>query len=320
MFALKQFTRDSEEVNRRAFDRELAVMRSMGSSNHDHIMKILGTFEHRGLCSMILPLAEENLRQFWARVEPSSLTPLWCLEEMHGVAAGLSFLHNGIPRRGSETMSWAHMDLKPENILIFDRRKTSDIGVGRWILSDFGLSRIRTTKESELELLPHPGLGTYEPPECQLSLPQSPASDIWSFGCILVECVAYMMRGSDAIEAFAEDRLNDVTFADSNFRDDNFFTLEFNEQLEPSSAMTRPAVIKWIEDLDRDPDCSKAISALLLVIRDGLLQVDRSKRLSASNLSERLLFIHQTTKQYLSSNREPILQATPERQITELED
>lgn len=240
---------------------------------------------------MILPLAKENLRQFWAHSNPSAVLSGWCLDQMAGVAIALSFLHNDLLGQDSRPMSGYHMDLKPENILIFETDSSATQSV--WKLSDFGSSQFRP-KDCRQKLPPHPGLGTYEPPECQLDLPQSQAYDMWSLGCVFFECTIFLIKGSDAIEAFAEDRLNDVEVCDTIFKDDYFLTMEFNESEKPMKATLRPAVIRWIRDLQRNPDCNEAISGLLHLIQGALLQVDQSRRIKACHVSQRLELIDGT--------------------------
>lgn len=251
---------------------------------------------------MIFPLAEENLRQFCARSTSSLSVSHWCLKEMMGIAEALSFIHNNLETEDSRPMIGWHMDLKPENILIMKDNFTSK---NIWKISDFGLSVIRP-KASRLELPPNPGVGTYEPPECQLNLPLSRSCDIWSLGCIFLECALWIIKGWDAILTFAEDRLSDVSIPGINFRDDYFFTLIYNELSKTLTAITRPAVVKCIEDLAQDPKCSEAISSLLALVKYGQLQVNQSKRLEAYRLSQRLQLIYHTTKEYLEPD-EPSL-------------
>ena len=305
MYAVKQFTRGTAGVNQRAFDRELVVLKSIRSSGHGHIIKHLATFEQQGRYSIVLPLADRNLRQFWAHEPPSSVAPHWLLQQMTGIADALSCIHNDLLAEESRPVWGYHFDLKPANILI---ETSSSSSGGRWLISDFG-SSLLCPKELEQELPPHPGLGTYEPPECQLNLPQSRAYDLWSLGCIFLECAIWSMRGSSAIDAFAEERLNDLEVSGNQFRDDYFFTLELNESAEPVNAMTRPAVINKIRDLERDPNCSEAISELLHLIENGLLQVDQTKRLEAVVLGQKI-----------SRIRTPVdITGTSKAQVTELE-
>lgn len=51
-------------------------------------------------------------------------------------------------------------------------------------------------------------------------------------------------------------------------------------------------MLRWIEDLERDPKCSEAIGELLNLIKKDLLRADQSRRLKARHLSQRLEVIH----------------------------
>ena len=215
---------------------------------------------------------------------------------MTGIATALSHLHNDLLAQDLQPLSGYHLDIKPENILIY---ADAFSGCGIWKLSDFGSSYLYPQDSGQLP--PHPGFGTYEPPECQMSLPQSQAYDIWSLGCIFLECTAWLIKGSDAIAEFAEDRLNDVKVSGNMFKDDYFFTLEFNESNTPVRALTRPAVIQWIRALERNSQCNEAISELLHLIENELLQVDQSKRLKAYYLSQRLELIQRAAQRGFES-------------------
>ena len=312
---MKQFTQDTTPGSQQAFDQELAVLKSLRSSCHDHILGYWATFEQSGRQSIIFPLAEGNLREFWANTILSSVKSPWCLQQMAGIADGLSYLHDFPLALDSRYMSVCHMDMKPENVLIFTDASSAHT---LWKISDFGASYLRP-KDSKQELPPHPGLGTYEPPECQLDIRPSQAYDLWSLGCIFLECAAWLMNGSGAIDDFAEDRLNDLEVSGNKFKDDYFFTLEFDESYMPVRAMTRPAVIKWIRALKSDPKCSEAISELLHLIESGLLQVDQSKRLTASYLSQRLEVIYRAAQRGFDYGTQSIPQ-TPKAQVVEVED
>ena len=233
---------------------------------------------------MILPLAVGNLREFWAEKQPSSVESCWYLQQMSGLPNALSYIHNDFVAQDSRPMIGYHFDLKPENVLF---EAESPLGLSRFVLSDFGVSHFQS-EGTEHDLPPHPGTGTYEPLECHLDLAQSRAYDIWSLGCIFLECAARLSRGSSAIDAFAEDRLQDARSSGNSLIDDYFFTLDYDEKFMPTRAVTRTSVTKWIEDLERDPNCSKAMTEVLHLIQRGLLQVNPNERLKAKHLSERL--------------------------------
>ena len=303
VFAVKEFTQDTKEANSRIFKNEKAILSSMRSSDVDRVIRILASFEHRGNYYMILPLAKGNLRQFWARSQPWRSS--WCLEEMAGISAGLSALHFAA--------GW-HSDLRPENILIFEDGFS---GRGSWKISDFGLSHLHS-QGAKSELPPYPGTGTYEPPECQLELKQSQKYDLWSLGCIFLECVTWLLKGSEAIERFADDRVKDTPASDENFKNDYFFSLNANQSFPTLGARIRPAVLMWIDTLDKSPNCSPEISQTLQLIRDSLLQIEQTMRMEASEVSRTLcnLARHSTDDSLLSSSQ--LSQESLESRVTEL--
>ena len=75
VYAFEQYTRGAADVGQQALDRELAALRSLGSSDNGLIIKLLGAFEHRGQYSKIFPLAQDDLRHYWASFESSAVTP-----------------------------------------------------------------------------------------------------------------------------------------------------------------------------------------------------------------------------------------------------
>lgn len=93
---------------------------------------------------------------------------------IHDVASGLAFLHGLQP-------AIIHQDIKPDNILI-----TSE---GRYVITDFGISRSFRTRLSKASNLPFSsGTIAYMGPERFSSKPVVVlASDIWAFGATLYE-------------------------------------------------------------------------------------------------------------------------------------
>ena len=89
------------------------------------------------------------------------------------VSGGLAFLH-------SQQSPVVHQDIKPDNILI-----TSD---GRYVISDFGISRTFRTKMSRTNNNSSSGTIAYMGPERFSEKPMIVlASDIWAFGMTLYE-------------------------------------------------------------------------------------------------------------------------------------
>ena len=89
------------------------------------------------------------------------------------VSGGLAFLHSQQP-------PVVHQDIKPDNILV-----TSD---GRYVISDFGISRTFRTKMSRTNNSSSSGTIAYMGPERFSEKPMIVlASDIWAFGMTLYE-------------------------------------------------------------------------------------------------------------------------------------
>ncbi|KAL1629100.1 hypothetical protein SLS56_005654 [Neofusicoccum ribis] len=132
-----------------------------------------------------------------------AFTPYSLLSEMKGISSAIQWLHAGIRKSSTrELVRCTHMDLKPSNVLIF----WEDPDEARWKISDFGISVVRHVDHVD------PGDRTltftrarqypaeYQAPEVEFHNDQvgSP-SDVWSFGCILMEVVAFIIGGPDTV-------------------------------------------------------------------------------------------------------------------------
>lgn len=91
-----------------------------------------------------------------------------------------------------------HHDLNSKNMLI-DGNK--------FILTDFGLSSFKSTKE-KLKTIFKPGKGYYLAPKREdfeenfKKLTISHPSDVWSFSCMIADVVTYMILGADGVKDF----------------------------------------------------------------------------------------------------------------------
>jgi serine/threonine protein kinase len=102
-----------------------------------------------------------------------------------------------------DNLSWRHGDLKPENILRF--YKPGEL-VGTLRISDVGLAKRHSVATSFRDCASATKFATvaYEPPEAviRLDAPTSRLYDIWSFGCIMLEFVVWLLYGGEGLETF----------------------------------------------------------------------------------------------------------------------
>lgn len=150
-----------------------------------------------------------------------------CLRQMAGLMHGLASLHGNPADTGPCAFTATHFDIKPENILIFGEHLNEVSPT--WKISDFGLSCFAKNSDKRSDTSSAIGIGTYEPPECQLALQASTAFDIWSIGCVFLECVTFLLGGAEAVEAFANDRLSDTNITEVSFANDYFFLFKGDE-------------------------------------------------------------------------------------------
>ena len=191
----ESFAGDRDRLAR--FNREAKALASL---NHPNIAVIHGIEHHDDTHALVMELVEgETLGE---RLKREPMTVEEALDCCKQIAEALEAAHEkGI----------IHRDLKPENVKI-----TSD---GHVKVLDFGLAKIvvdpaSLDDQAESPTTTHmmttaPGelLGTapYMSPEQARTRPVDKRSDIWSFGCVLFECLTgkRMFQGEDVPETLA---------------------------------------------------------------------------------------------------------------------
>jgi Tol biopolymer transport system component len=176
-----EFARDPERIAR--FEREARLLASL---SHPNIGGIFGIEEAGGSRYLVLEFVEgESLADRLAR---GPLPPDDALDVARQIAAGLEAAHeSGV----------VHRDLKPGNVMLTPSGgvKVLDFGLAK---SDGADSRGSATDLASSPTVTHartqPGiiLGTaaYMSPEQARGKPVDKRSDIWSFGCVLYQCLA----------------------------------------------------------------------------------------------------------------------------------
>lgn len=313
------------------FLKEVTILNALGSKRqkHPHLIKLLATYRQKQKYHLMFPYADANLRKYWEdRPSPSfdEATVLWSLRQMAGIASGLSLIHNfsvtfplSVPGNfrlqedaklsveKSEELFGRHGDIKPENILWFQRTPDTDDEKGILQIADFGSGRFHG-RDSRSKVAPEGvwGSPTYEPPECKLQRAVSRAYDIWSLGCLYLEFLTWMLKGSAEIDAFSEFR---GRVAHTGIDDDYFFTIT-GDPLTGMDAIVREEVVDWVQQLHLHEKCSALIHDLLDLVMSQALVVNPQRRASAR-------WLHQQLHMYLIKANEDkyyLLQPVPWRQ------
>jgi serine/threonine protein kinase len=307
------------------FEKEVTILKALGSKSHPHphLIKLLATYRQKQKYHLMFPYANANLRNYWEeRPFPDfdDTTVLWSMKQMTGMASALLNIHNfrvtiplnvagpGEKRiqkdaelsvRPGEELFGRHGDIKPENILWFEKIPESNDPRGVLQIADFGLGRFHG-RDSRSKVNPDTVLTspTYEPPECKLRRPVSRAYDLWSLGCLYLEFITWLLRGSAEIENFSNFR---GRLSSTGIDDDNFFTISRDPVTGPEAAV-RDSVIDWVEGLHHHEKCSALMHELLDMIMDQLLIVDSGDRAGAQWLyfqMKALLEKAETDRDYL---------------------
>ncbi len=175
------FARDPERLAR--FEREAQLLASL---NHPNIAAIYGLEEVDGVPHLVLELVEgETLAE---RLGRGALPLREALEIAVQIAAAAEAAHE----RGV-----IHRDLKPGNLMLAPS--------GAVKVLDFGLARGGPDSSAHADLSQSPtmalgpdntavglvlGTAAYMSPEQARGLPVDRRTDLWSFGCVLYECLA----------------------------------------------------------------------------------------------------------------------------------
>ncbi|KIJ58614.1 hypothetical protein HYDPIDRAFT_119394 [Hydnomerulius pinastri MD-312] len=155
--------------------REIKVWHKL---HHPNVVPLLGIARGFGsIISTVSPwIHRGRLDTFLANMD-GKLTDFGRFSLLEGVAAGLQYLHS---------FPVIHGDLSSNNILIDDR--------GQPCLTDFGLCTVLGGLDGGSSFLVsstcRPGTVRWSAPEVVLESPPSKASDVFSFGCIMLQILS----------------------------------------------------------------------------------------------------------------------------------
>ncbi|KAG8932401.1 hypothetical protein FRC02_001199 [Tulasnella sp. 418] len=156
-----------ERLKKRLF-REIMVWRML---KHPNIVPLLGySIDSDGLPSMISPWYPEGNVVLYLRLNPSVDRTLLAQD----VARGLSYLHS---------ISVVHGDIKGENVMVDENgsARLCDIGMSKFIDDAQHITGFTTTN-ANIGRTPR-----FLSPELLNDEPKTVKSDIWAFGCLLIQ-------------------------------------------------------------------------------------------------------------------------------------
>ncbi|KAK1827008.1 kinase-like domain-containing protein [Podospora conica] len=292
-FAIKEIRAPEHSMaNDRAFSQELEALKRANHLKSPHVVKLLASFQQRGSYFLLFPWADGTLRQFWANApneqgqsRPPHQLIHWSVKQLVGLTSSLQGIHDGPSghRGATQTERGMHGDIKPDNILWYTDWP-DDRGV--LVISDFGLSRLHTEQSQKRRRLQ--GTATYRAPECDFTgMPITPAYDVWSLGCLVLEFLTWLMLGNEALNyQFPRARSAGLLLLQHSravgIDDDAFFTLVADSKGQLVRAELKPSVRNYILRLRADPGCSGPLRSILDLVEFGMLVPDASRRLDAS--------------------------------------
>lgn len=268
------------------YEKELTNLDRIQELHNQHLIK------HLAICDqipcIIFPWANgHDLGFFWSSnstCERTSELFSWAMEQLCGLAAGLSALHG-------ESMNCRHGDLKPSNILHFTENgsprgllKIADLGVSKIhdkptiVRAELHMGVTMTTASTEV----YKGPEAYMPKKCLK--PRSRTYDCWSMGCIILEFVVWLLYDFDAVANFEKHR-DDPHGSHCYYSPKRTYSEE-NEVTECWQMTDRHhSVNKAIDSLRKDERCKgSAMGKLVDLVDEKLIQVDPEARLHGGEL------------------------------------
>lgn len=262
------------------YENEQHILSLLRCLQHPNIIQFYTAYTLNNVPTLLFALADYDLARFLTKAEPQPQfeSDHAVLQALYGLSSAIAFLHNYFSEANDLRLIGCHYDIKPKNVLVKP---------GKFILADFGLSRLKPEFDSSGSDF-KAGISDYAAPECQDLLDDfqrnriGRRSDIWSLGCILAEVITYLALGNEGVTAFATRRL--ITLH-------GYLTIQpFHAAKEPSKAVS-----EWLDTLESRPDSTEARSGLLDLIRH-MLSFDADNRPEALTVALRLFVLTQRAR------------------------
>lgn len=275
-----------EDPRRQGFARDVASLQDMRKLKSDHILRPFAAFERHGSLYKLMPWANGGtLSDFWRRRQdlvdgpgpPARMVVLWMLEQMRGLAHAISALHESMVK---------HRDLTPYAILVVKDDEPLGLGTLKINCVDKPQSQI-TEDHSAVASISAIEDVDYKAPELSSLSDQSASrsADMWSIGCIFLDFLFWILSGNVDLREVRLKRPSQHGYAE-------YGLFHFD-----SAAVDSWLNSTWTRLENYVGETHGALWDLLCVIRDGLLVVDRSKRMNGKRLYKTLTEVHQKAQE-----------------------
>jgi serine/threonine protein kinase len=196
---------------------EKEILQQLEQFNHPNIVKLLDSYCIDDKYLLLFPLAKGDLADFMLS-DPQTSQPMftWLLQQLRGLTKALEYLHYG---NESIKACGRHGDVKPQNILWYGAVDQDESKYGKLVIADLGLSEFRysTATPSYSKACPCDAVSPsrkradrqYAPPEIEVAMQMSSASDIWGLGCVFLEIVVWLVDGAESRNSFLRDLHSD---------------------------------------------------------------------------------------------------------------
>lgn len=229
---------------------------------HPNIVQLYCSYIYRRKYNLIFALASGGSLADFLNGQQDAKGPegSQLLLALADLASAIDAMHNFTSEAFDLRLAGCHHDLAPRNILIHGET---------FLLADFGLSTFRDAEADSLTTFKEVR-GSYVAPECQIfhdgqvkSKNIGRASDIWSFGCILLEVLTHMVWGPVGVVQFRNKRKVQVTPEIEWFR------------FHRGPDKPNDEVVNWLNDLEvnGEPSCKRLVGLI-----QEMLSMDPSKR------------------------------------------
>ena len=263
---------------------EVKALATMNMLNQDHIVHFIAAFRRGTLEAPEHYLITEwadggNLHDLWKSIPNPPLTGSFvraAIKQLRGLSDALCAVHHLRSDGIHADAHGRHGDLKPGNILWYG----SGGEIGTLKIGDFGEAKSHqiVTAMRNSNTTARYGTRRYEPPECETGIGtahlgrrdmrRSRLYDIWSFGCIMLEFIIWLLHGTEGLREFNES-------VKTGFGDESPF-YQVSQTGYITSARVHDVVVSWMKRISKDPACragTTALGDLLELVEYGLLVV-----------------------------------------------